>query len=226
MSGMSGDPKKYVFRRPPPQPKPRAGLHPALYVVEGSVNVTPTTVALVLTTYAPTVATPRVVTPTTAALTLTTFAPTVSTPVNCTPSTAALTLTAYAPTVATPVNCTPTTRALALTAYAPTVVGNQSADVTPTTATLTLTAYAPTVTVSAVGEDDGSAGTIPHGKESRRGPQPNRPTYRVFDTYSSKSVAQQQAQAAEQEQIRVRKVANRRAAILAAVMAACEDEYS
>lgn len=127
---------KYIARGPRRGRKtPSAG---------GAVNVTPSTAALTLTSYAPTVSTPRVVTPSTAALTLTTFAPTVATPVNCTPTTRALTLTTFAPTVATPVAVTPTTTALALTTYAPTV--STPVAVTPTTRALTLTAYAPTVT--------------------------------------------------------------------------------
>jgi hypothetical protein len=115
----------------------------------GGVSVTPTTAALVLTTFAPTVLTPRLVTPTTAALVLTTFAPTVATPVLVTPGKASLVLTTFAPTVTAPQLVTPTTAALVLATFAPTVVVNTPA--TPTTAALVLTTFEPTVTVASAG---------------------------------------------------------------------------
>lgn len=113
-----------------------------------SVSVTPTTGSLILTGYAPTVATPRLVTPTTGTLVLQGYAPTVATPVAVTPTTGPLVLTGYAPTVATPVVVTPMTGSLVLTGYAPTVTtGGTSVAVTPDTLTLTLTGYAPDVLV-------------------------------------------------------------------------------
>ena len=96
--------------------------HAPKLVVTYAVVVTPSTLALTLTEYAPTVLTPRLVTPPTLALSLTEYAPTVSTPRLVTPSTLALTLTEYEPTVSTPRLVTPTTLALSLTEYAPTVV--------------------------------------------------------------------------------------------------------
>jgi len=66
------------------------------------ISVTPTTLALILTGYAPTVLTPRLVTPTTLALSLTGYAPTVSTPRLVTPTTLALILTTYAPEISFP----------------------------------------------------------------------------------------------------------------------------
>ena len=71
----------------------------------GNVSVTPTTKALTLATFAPTVTATgggTTVTPTTLALALTTFAPTVTTPRLVTPATLALTLTTFVPTVTVP----------------------------------------------------------------------------------------------------------------------------
>ncbi|KKK80559.1 hypothetical protein LCGC14_2822270, partial [marine sediment metagenome] len=68
------------------------------YTAGGGVTVTPTTIALTLATFAPTVSTPRLVTPGVIALTLATFVPTISTPVTVTPPTLALTLATFAPT--------------------------------------------------------------------------------------------------------------------------------
>jgi hypothetical protein len=65
---------------------------------------------------------PVVVTPSTLALTLTTYAPTVTIALTPTPATLALTLTTYAPTVINPQSATPDTVALVLTEYAPTVI--------------------------------------------------------------------------------------------------------
>lgn len=114
--------------------------------VGGGATVTPTTAALTLTTFAPTVTTPRTVTPSTASLTLTTFTPTVSTPQTVTPATASLTLTTFAPTVTAggSQTVTPTPASLSLSTFAPTVSTPQT--VTPTTAALTLNTFTPTVT--------------------------------------------------------------------------------
>jgi len=74
------------------------GYKPKLVVTyTADILVTPGTLALSLTTYAPTIAISdhKVVTPSTLALTLTTYAPTVSTPRLVTPSTLALTLTTF-----------------------------------------------------------------------------------------------------------------------------------
>lgn len=114
----------------------------------GNIVATPTTKALALTTFAPTVTTPQTVTPTTLSLALTTFVPTVRTPVVCTPTTATLVISSFPPTVTTPQTVTPTTTALALTTFAPTVTVNGSVTAVPTTATLALAVFAPTVTVA------------------------------------------------------------------------------
>ena len=111
-----------------------------------AVVATPDTLALVITTYAPLVSTPRLVTPPTRALTLTTFAPAVLTPRVVTPGVLALTIISFAPTVSTPLLVVPPTRALSLTAYAPAVLTPRL--VTPSTLALTLTTFAPTVTVT------------------------------------------------------------------------------
>ena len=114
-------------------------------------TVTPTTVALVVTKYAPTVTTPnpQLVTPTTKALVSATFAPQARTPILATPAAVSLTVTKYAPTVTTSNNqrVTPTTATLTATKYAPTVTTPER--VTPTTKALALATFAPTVTVAA-----------------------------------------------------------------------------
>lgn len=115
----------------------------ALTAAGGNVTVTPTTLALTLTTFAPTVSTPRLVTPTTLALTISTFAPTVTVGVRVTPTTLALTISAFAPTVSTPRLVTPTTLALTISAFAPTVSTPRL--VTPGTLALTVSAFVPTV---------------------------------------------------------------------------------
>lgn len=109
----------------------------------GGVTATPSTLALALTTFAPTVSAPRLCTPTTKALTITTFAPTVTVGTLCTPATRALTITAFAPTVSAPRLCTPATKALTLATFAPTVSAPRLA--TPSTAALTISTFAPTV---------------------------------------------------------------------------------
>jgi hypothetical protein len=100
------------------------------------------------------------VTPTTKALVLTTYAPTVSVSANqtATPTTLALTLTTYAPSVVVNNIVTPTTLALTLTTYAPSVVIDNI--VTPTTLTLALTTYEPTVTTAPPAVTNGRIPTI------------------------------------------------------------------
>jgi hypothetical protein len=119
----------------------------------GNVIVTPTTATLSLTTFAPTVSTPRVATPSTLALTTSTFAPTVTTTqhVVVTPSTAALVTEAFAPTVTVSNHqvVTPTTLALVVSSFAPTVTATGHIVVTPGTAALTTQGFAPTVSATA-----------------------------------------------------------------------------
>ena len=87
------------------------------------VTVTPTTLALILTEFVPTVSAPRLVTPTTLALVLSEFAPTVSTPRLVTPTTLALVLTEFVPTVSVgaAIEVTPGTLAQTLAFFAPTI---------------------------------------------------------------------------------------------------------
>ena len=114
-----------------------------------NVTVTPTTTALTLAPFAPTITATehQAVTPTTRTLTLATFAPTVTTPELVTPITKALGLAAFAPTVTTTdvQLVTPATAALALATFAPAVSTSDNQAVTPTTASLTATKYAPTI---------------------------------------------------------------------------------
>jgi hypothetical protein len=129
---------------------------PSVTVSESSpVVVTPSTLALVLATFAAVVtATANVsVTPTTASLSLSTFAPTVTVAaagVTVTPTTVALTTATFAPTVSVSDNktVTPTTAALSLSAFAPTVTATANALVTPGLLELSLSAFAPTVTAT------------------------------------------------------------------------------
>lgn len=115
-------------------------------------TVTPTTKALTLTTFAPSLVEHIRPTPTTAALTLTTFAPTVdiTSPVTVTPTTVALTTETFAPTVTKTEHqtVTPSAASLTLTSFAPTVTRTGDETPTPSTASLTLTTFAPTVTAS------------------------------------------------------------------------------
>jgi hypothetical protein len=127
---------------------------------DNNVTVTPTTAAITLTTFAPSVLTPRLVTPGTQTLTLTTFAPSVLAPRLITPTTRALTLTTFAPVVSAPRMVTPGTLALTLTAFAPSVAVPRL--VTPGTAALVLTAFAPIVSVSG-GEPSGLGWVIGPG---------------------------------------------------------------
>ncbi|KKK91037.1 hypothetical protein LCGC14_1134450, partial [marine sediment metagenome] len=151
-------------------------LAPKLHIefTAAGVTVTPTTLALVLTEFAPTVTATgsQLVTPPALALTLATFAPTATATENqlvtppvlalilsefaptvtatgdvvVTPSTLALTLAAFAPTVSTPTTVTPPVFALTLTPFAPTVTTPRL--VTPSTLALVLSEFAPTVTAT------------------------------------------------------------------------------
>lgn len=109
--------------------------------------VTPSTLALVITTYAPSISISdnQLVTPTTLALTLTLYASVVSTPRLVTPPTLALVLTTYIPGITVGIRSTPSTLALVLTAYIPTITTSSHQLLTPTTLALILTKYAPTV---------------------------------------------------------------------------------
>src|SRR3990167_9829518 len=96
----------YVFRRPFDYAARKR--RPWIGTAGGAnVLVTPVTATLTLTTYAPTVSTPRLVTPGTATLALTGFAPSVLAHRLVTPSTVALNITTYAPSVAAPRLVTP-----------------------------------------------------------------------------------------------------------------------
>jgi len=108
-----------------------------------NVRVTPTTQALTLATFAPTVLAPRVVTPPTTALVIATFAPSVTVGVRVTPPTLALITTGLAPTVSTPRLVMPAALTLTVATFAPTVQTPRLA--TPGTAALALSTFAPTV---------------------------------------------------------------------------------
>lgn len=122
--------------------------------IPSPVTVTPSSLALTITTFAPTVTTTdhQTVTPSTAALSITTFAPTVTATANVsvTVPTATLTITTFAPTVTVTdhVTVTPSTAALTITTFAPTVTVTGHVVVTPPTAGLTLTTFEPTVAVT------------------------------------------------------------------------------
>lgn len=115
--------------------------------VTASINqvVVPTTNNLVLTTFAPTVVNPQVVTPTTVLLTLTTFDPSVTSSAAQVfiPTTAALNLTTFVPVLKHKV--IPTKKSVVTVKYAPVI---RSTIVTPVTA-LTLTTYTPNVIATA-----------------------------------------------------------------------------
>jgi len=123
-------------------------------VVTATANqfATPTTAALSLSAFAPTVTATdhKTVTPGTAALSLTTFAPTVSIggSVAVTPTTATLTTVTFAPAVTASDHKTVTPGAVALSTatFTPTVSITDNKTVTPTTAALSLTTFAPTIT--------------------------------------------------------------------------------
>ncbi len=113
----------------------------------GGVTVTPTTLALILSEFVPTVSTPRLITPPTLALTLSEFAPTVSTPRLVTPATLALVLTEFAPTVSVGIVVTVPLATLSLSTFVPTISTPRL--VTPTTLALILTEFVPLVSVGA-----------------------------------------------------------------------------
>ncbi len=97
--------------------------------------VTPATIALILTEYAPILR--EVITPTTLSLAITLYAPVLKEVV--TPSTIVLTTTGYAPILREVL--TPATLSLILTEYEPSILADVT--LTPTTLGLILTAYAP-----------------------------------------------------------------------------------
>lgn len=116
------------------------------------VSVTPGIATLTLTTFAPTVLTPRVVTPGIATLTLTRFAPTVSVGGGSqvvTPGFVALTLTTFAPVVTASNHQTviPGVATLTTTRFAPTITTTNHQLVIPGTLALSLTRFVPVVTV-------------------------------------------------------------------------------
>jgi hypothetical protein len=123
---------------------------PSITVSSGNVTVATSTATLTLTSFAPTVSTPRLVTPTTLSLTLATFSPVVTTTSNATatPSTLSLVIDSFTPDVATPQLATPSTATLTLTAFAATA--EAPAVCTPDTASLTISALAPTVSIPSV----------------------------------------------------------------------------
>lgn len=124
-----------------------------VWVTEGvdtPTTVTPSTLAIAISTFAPTVTATQhqLVTPTTKALTITAFAPTVtaSDHKTATPTTKALALTTFAPQLR--LGVVPSTRALALSTFAPTVTVSSGVVVTPSTIALTTTTFAPVVSAS------------------------------------------------------------------------------
>ncbi len=129
---------------------PRGPLRPQLFfhpvettAGQNPVVITPGTVALVLTEFAPTVATPRLVTPARAPLVLTGFAPIVSTPRLITPAKASFVLATFVPTVTTPRLVTPAKASLALATFAPSIATPRK--IAPAKAALILIGFAPTV---------------------------------------------------------------------------------
>lgn len=110
-----------------------------------SITVTPTTLALTLTSFAPTIGLGKIVTPPTLSLSLTTFVPVVQISRIVVPQTLALTISTFAPTVIFPIVATPGTLSLSLTTFEPTVTAGQGVTVTPPTVALSLTGLAPTV---------------------------------------------------------------------------------
>ncbi len=110
----------------------------------GGVTVTPPTLALVLTTFAPTVATPVVATPPVLALITSAFAPSAVIGTVISVPTATLTTSTFAPVIKLAV--IPPTQPLTLTAFTPVVTVSGAVVVTVPTATLTLATFAPTAT--------------------------------------------------------------------------------
>lgn len=120
-------------------------VHPVV-----NTTVTPTTLALTTSAFAPTVTATQnqLVTPTTLAQTLAAFAPTVtaSDHKTVTPTTKALTLAAFAPVIA--MGVIPDAKVLSLTTFAPSVSVSDNILVTPGVVAANLAAFAPTVTAS------------------------------------------------------------------------------
>ncbi len=114
-----------------------------------NTTVTPSTLALTLTTFTPTVTARnnKLATPTTLALTVTKFAPTVQLPKLVTPPVKAIALATFAPTAAAPRLVTPPVKALSVVTFAPTVTATAHQRVTPTTRALTIAVFVPTVAV-------------------------------------------------------------------------------
>ena len=118
----------------------------ALKVGGAPVSVTPSTLATLLTSFAPTVTVASAgatVTPSSGALIAATFAPTTRLGTYPTPGVLANSLTSFAPTIVNPQGVTPGTLAALLSAFAPTVPVGQN--VTPATASLVTALFAPTV---------------------------------------------------------------------------------
>lgn len=119
----------------------------------GGVSVTPDTLAIVITTFIPTVTATanQLVTPDTLAHTITAYIPTVTASDNkvVTPDVLNHTLTTYIPTISVSDNqlVTPDALAHTITLYPPTVTATQNQLVTPDTLALSTTLFIPTVTV-------------------------------------------------------------------------------
>lgn len=109
------------------------------------IGVSPTTAALVLTGFAPTVATPRAVVPGVATLVLTGKVAAIAAPRVLTPGKATLALSTFAPSVAAPRLVTPGKSSLVLTGFAPSANASVPVSVVPQAAALVLTGYSPDV---------------------------------------------------------------------------------
>lgn len=110
-----------------------------------TVTVTPGTLAITITRFAPTVRTPRTVIPGARSVTITGHAPTVKTPKTVVPGIRTITVTSHAPTVTTSRIVIPSTRHITITGHAPTVLTPRT--VTPGTRHVTLTGHAPRVLI-------------------------------------------------------------------------------
>ena len=117
----------------------------------GAVLVTVGVIALTLSTFAPTVTVSdhKTVIPSTAAVILTPFVPSVTIGVTITPSVATLSTSTFAPTVSTPRLVTPSIVSLTITTFIPTITTPRV--VTPPVVTLALATYVPAVTASTGG---------------------------------------------------------------------------
>lgn len=114
----------------------------------GSKTTIPATVSLVTTVFTPQVVTPQVVTPTTKVSILNTYAPNLLSVITVTPAPLTLLTSTLVPVVITPQVVIPVTKALSITTYAPTIVKPLVA--IPATAALTITAFAPTTKIPQV----------------------------------------------------------------------------